>query len=290
LRHWWIMALCLMVGCSPAGITPGGTTGPSPVASRTAVPSSGPSAVAPSPAVSAQPSTDVKGRALLNNRPCCDRAYRTVMVGATIVATVVHCPAIPTLVGREYTLFTDSEGKYLLTGLPQDTAVKLRLMSHQQVERHVTVGTTTEEVDLVVEGPACSVALICPTTIRGTVFDGAGAPIDGVTITARIVTTEALGDRRFDGNSSDTVVTATVAGGFAIDGVPAGATIQISAGKAGYRTRQKTIRPQSNVDGPPAANDVTFGKDLTTGALDSASALVLEPPSASTSPTMTSAR
>jgi hypothetical protein len=226
----------------------------------------------------------VTGHLYFNNQPCCEPAYKSPLIGTTMILTVLYCPSVPDLVGREYTVRSDLNGRYVVSGLPNDTVLKVRVMSHNPFERQLTVGKAADGNDFIVDGPPCAQTIVCPTTIQGGVLDGAGQPLDGVTITARIVTTAPLGEHLFSGTSSDTQVTTTVAGKYAITDAPTGATIQITASKPGYLTRQKSIIPVSRQAGPPTLNDVTFGKDGKTGALHPQSALVVEPASASPSP------
>lgn len=273
----WLLAMCVLVGCVPAPDPAVGAASPSAVPVASPLPS--PTTV-PTPVTSGPPT--VEGRLLFNTRPCCEPAYTTPLISTTIVATVLYCPSVPDLVGREYTFVSDVHGDYAIAGFPPGTSINLRINSHDPVDRRMTIGPAASVADLVVDGPGCNVPIVCPTTIRGTVFDTFGQPLDGVTITARIDTAKILGDRLFAGNSSDTEVVTSVAGAFAFTDAPTGATIRIVASKAGYATRQTTLIPIASSDGSPAVNLVGFGKDPATGAFDPQSALSALPQATAT--------
>ncbi|MBC7543928.1 MAG: Ig-like domain-containing protein [Candidatus Sericytochromatia bacterium] len=89
--------------------------------------------------------------------------------------------------------------------------------------------------------------------VSGLVYDDAGSKLDGVTVTTTI-----LGAGTF--SSGGTTVTATSAlGAYTLNGCPVGSTIQITATKTGYSTRQQTIVPQAAAAGDTALNIVGFG-------------------------------
>ena len=78
-------------------------------------------------------------------------------------------------------------------------------------------------------------------TITGSVLDDLGNQVDGITVTGKV-----LGARTFS-NGSDTLVTTTQIGSYALNGAPTGSTILITVGKDGYTTRQQTLVPLSNL-------------------------------------------
>lgn len=288
MTRQWILALCLVVGCAPSTVAPAGGSAPSPVplaAPGSALPSAAASAVMQaSPTAATKGASTVSGHVYLNQRPCCVPPSKSPLIATKMVLTVLYCPSVPEIVGKEYTISTDLNGRYAIDGFPRETTLKVSVMSRIPLIRQMTIGSSPDTVDLVVDGPPCTQNIICPTTISGAVFDTLGRPLDGVTITGKIVTTEVLGHLLFSANSSDTEVTTTKAGRYAIEDAPSGATIRIIASKPGYTTRQKTIIPRPHQEGPSSSNDLTFGKNVLTGALEPDSAMAAEPALASPGP------
>ncbi|MBC7541450.1 MAG: Ig-like domain-containing protein [Candidatus Sericytochromatia bacterium] len=107
-------------------------------------------------------------------------------------------------------------------------------------------------------------------TIQGVVFDDLGSRLDGVTVTGKL-----LGAGTFS-NGSDTLVVTTQIGSYALNGAPTGSTILVTAGKAGFTTRQQTIVPLSNLQGNTTINNVTFGQTAA-GVIDLVYALSDKP-------------
>jgi hypothetical protein len=93
-------------------------------------------------------------------------------------------------------------------------------------------------------------------TIQGIVFDDLGSRLDGVTVTGKV-----LGSGTF-ANGSDTLSVSTQIGSYSLNGAPTGATIMITASKAGMTTRQQTIVPLSNLQGDTTLNRVSFGETI----------------------------
>ena len=91
-------------------------------------------------------------------------------------------------------------------------------------------------------------------TIQGIVFDDLGSRLDGVTVVGKV-----LGSGTFS-NGSDALSVSTQIGSYALNGAPTGATILITATKAGMTTRQQTIVPLSNLQGNTTLNRVSFGE------------------------------
>jgi hypothetical protein len=99
------------------------------------------------------------------------------------------------------------------------------------------------------------------TTIHGKVYTALGDPVDGATVTAKV-----LGSGRYPGGSNSLTVT-TQYGSYTLNGTPTGETILVTASKSGLRTREQTIVPLANLEGNPRANRVDFGGDDPSTAL-----------------------
>ena len=93
-------------------------------------------------------------------------------------------------------------------------------------------------------------------TIQGVVFDANGVRLDGVTVTGQV-----LGSGTF-ANGSDVLTVTTQAGSYALNGAPTGATILVTASKAGLSARRQTIVPLSNLQGDTTLNRVSFGETV----------------------------
>lgn len=106
------------------------------------------------------------------------------------------------------------------------------------------------------------------TTFNGKVFDDSNAPLDGVTIKAHSLNSGVPFE-----------ATAVTAGGsYAFNNVPAGVTIEITAGRNGYTSRRRVEVLKSNKNGDPNANRYDFGSDGSTTAFGSAFSALSDKP------------
>ncbi|MBC7542716.1 MAG: Ig-like domain-containing protein, partial [Candidatus Sericytochromatia bacterium] len=143
-------------------------------------------------------------------------------------------------------------------------------------------GTTRKASDAATATPTPSGRPSTPdtssrATIQGVIFDDLGSRLNGVTVTGKL-----LGAGTFD-NGSDTLSVVTQIGSYALNGAPTGATILVTAHRAGFTTRQQTIVPLANLQGDTSINRVTFGQTAA-GAVDTVYALSDKPEVISFSP------
>lgn len=109
--------------------------------------------------------------------------------------------------------------------------------------------------------PPATVDTSARTTLHGKVYTALGDPVDGASVTAKV-----MGTGRFP-NGSNTMTVTTQFGAYAFNGTPTGETVVITVTKSGLKTREQTIVPLANLSGNPRANKVDFGGDDPSTAL-----------------------
>lgn len=93
------------------------------------------------------------------------------------------------------------------------------------------------------------ISVVEKTTFNGRILDPSGAPIDGVTVTARSLN-----------SSVPYSATSSTAGGFyAFNNAPSGVQIEIIVSKPGFAPRRRVEVLKSNKEGDPNANKFDFG-------------------------------
>ncbi len=89
------------------------------------------------------------------------------------------------------------------------------------------------------------------TTFNGKVYDDTNAPLDGVTVKAKSLSSSVSYEE----------TTTTAGGAYAFNNAPAGIQMEIVASKDGFTTRRRVEVLKSNKDGNPDANRYDFGTD-----------------------------
>ncbi|MBC7545365.1 MAG: Ig-like domain-containing protein [Candidatus Sericytochromatia bacterium] len=97
---------------------------------------------------------------------------------------------------------------------------------------------------------------VAGTSVTGNVHDDLGALLGGVTVTGTVI-----GAGLFP-NGTNTLSTTTQTGAYTLAGAPQGATLLVTATKAGLTSRRQTIVPLANPTGDPNINNVGFGGGL----------------------------
>lgn len=90
-------------------------------------------------------------------------------------------------------------------------------------------------------------------TIRGLVEDESGNRLDGVTITAKVLSSGAT-----FANGSDSLTVTSVNGAYVLNGAPTGVIVEVIASKSGYSERRLAITPLANTTGQGNVNDLDF--------------------------------
>jgi hypothetical protein len=103
------------------------------------------------------------------------------------------------------------------------------------------------------------ISVVEKTTFNGKIHDDTGAPLDGVTVTAKSLNASVPYE----------ATTTSAGGAYAFNNGPAGVQVEIRATKAGFTKRRRVEVLKSNKQGDPNANKYDFGSSAG-GALDTA--------------------
>ena len=97
--------------------------------------------------------------------------------------------------------------------------------------------------------------------MHGTIFDEYGNRLSGVTVTGKAIDTDTWWRKGLEWrNGSDTLVTTSQVGSYALNGLSPGTTVMVTVSKPGLTTRQQTIVGTSSFAGDPTANLLDFGR------------------------------